>query len=121
MSAGKLQYPPASHCILKRQRDIPQLSVFALNMLAVIPRPGGVGSFPRVVGWVVIIPQHLLRVVGVGQGVALRGDAVSGLGDHRELGPDRSEELGELFAQQRLVLRDDGACGMQGGVMIALS
>ena len=48
------------------------------------------------------------------------GDAVSGLGDHRELGPERSEELGELFAQQRLVLGDDGAGGGQGASMIAL-
>src|SRR6185503_3913440 len=47
------------------------------------------------------------------------GDAVSGLGDHRELGPERSEERGELFAQQRLVLGYDGARGWQGGVMIA--
>src|SRR5436190_1313117 len=47
------------------------------------------------------------------------GDAVSGLGDHRELGPERSEELGELFAQQRLVLGDDGARGWQGAAMIA--
>src|SRR5205085_8798932 len=47
------------------------------------------------------------------------GDAVSGLGDHREIGPERSEELGELFAQQRLVLGDDGACGWQGAAMIA--
>src|SRR5258706_380882 len=41
--------------------------------------------------------------------LAQRRDAVAGLRDDVELGPQRAEQLRELFAQQRFVLGDDGA------------